>query len=262
MKETFIKLAKVEVDISPRQNIYFMGDLHNGANSQNEKLILKKHIRKIEKDKTGVVFLGGDLLDVQQFGKHASIKRGSIENDIESFLSITEPIHPQIAGITWGNHEERLFRDPVGVGTMPNLLYGHMSIAEEIKEKNPELVCTDLQCSLFATVNMKGGDPINMIIKHGHRSGKQSQVREHDEILRLIPDLDIISLHHTHSPYWWPTTKIDMDGKIHPVHIFRGSAYVGWMPYQQKKNLPPPLMGCWKVKFTKSGRPKPQLLCG
>lgn len=257
-----IELCRGEIDLRPNETINLIGDIHSGSNSGYEIEVLKRHIKHLARTKKRRILWGGDLLDAQQFSGTPSVNLSSIEQDIEQFLEITKPIHEQTDAITWGNHEERLFRKHTGKGIMPNVLFGYLSIASKIEEKNPNLICSDLQKSVHLKINLPSGDSKNLVLKHGHKAGRTSYMSEHDEMLRLYSDIDIISLHHIHFPQWLITSQITIDGENKPVDIFRGSAYVAWSPFQDKKNLPPSQMGYWELSITKSGRIKPDFKRG
>lgn len=237
MQELKVELIKATIEMKNGAYILF-GDLHHGNQGVGEIAREVRAIRHIKKHPEYRVGLNGDIIDNPQTSRLPTDKIISLDECLDITHKRLKPIFPQIDCMDWGNHEERTFREPFGKGLAPNKLYGHFSLAEAIQQVNPNAT----YAPLMRGIHLNLVTPIksyNILMKHGFRAGMTSDFKEYYECLQLYQDLDVICISHTHRPFIAPFCKVRDDGTLKRGWFVRGGAFTSWLPYQEKKNLPP-----------------------
>lgn len=255
MKTFKVDLVKATIDMT-KGAFVLLGDFHHGNQTPHEILRERRMIRHLAKHPEYRIGLNGDIIDNPQVSNLPSDKIISIDKCLEETSKMLKPIYSQITCMDWGNHEERTFREPFGKGLAPNKLYGHFSLATEIQDVNPEAVYAPLMKGIHLNIET----PVksySLLMKHGFRI---VPFKEYDECLRTYQDLDVIMISHTHRPFVAPFCKINDDGTLKQGWFVRGGALTSWLPYQEKKNLPPSPLAFVKIPFRKGILRSPQIV--
>lgn len=232
-----VDIVRSVTDIQ-NDSILCVGDTHHGNQDDTGKLAERSMIKYVIKHPKDKVFMNGDIFDCSQVSNHPSSEVTSIEEEINETTKILKPIYSQINAICWGNHDERIFREPFGKGVASNILYGHFSIAQSIKEKNPDLTYAPLMKGINMQIHTQKRD-YELLLKHGRRAGGNAHFGEFEEVMGVHNNLDIIAMGHTHRPFISPRCSIDPEGKAKVTWFVRTGAFTSWLPYQDKMNLPP-----------------------
>lgn len=253
-----IELVKSELDI---QNgaLVLLGDLHHGNQSPSDQFLEQKALNYLNKHKDYRIALNGDLIDNPQMSKLPTEKVTSVDEELAITSERLKPLYDQIDCVCWGNHEERTFREPFGKGVAQNTLYGHFSLAEEIKDVNPMLKYAPLMRGIHLQLHTPR-EVASVLIKHGCKAGVTRHFTEFEECLQIYQDVDYIMISHTHRPFIAPFCKIVSDGTVKQGWFIRGGAFTSWLPYQENRNMPPSTIGFVKVPVSNGRIQQPEIV--
>jgi predicted phosphodiesterase len=257
-----VEMITSELDLTHKvETIIALGDLHHGNQSLFDRQRELEAIKHIGKHPDWKVLINGDYIDCQQYGHHPNAESfKSVDEELIETSNILKPIMPQIYGITQGNHEERIFREPSGRGNTPNTLYGHFSLAKDIQEKyNDQMVYAPLGRGVHINLNTLNGEQY-WVMKHGHKAGKTTQNVEFDNMAALYPDVSAIILGHTHNPSVSMRHKVLHDKNKSFTWFIRGGAYTSWLAYQEKHDLPPAPVCCIKMTLNNGKLKQPEFV--
>ena len=207
-------------------NIYPLGDLHIGSKNCAEKKI-RAHVKRIQQDKRGLWFGGGDILDAikPQDAKRFDIQTlpdWLLEGDAEETrdklsdiidqqfcraVEILKPIAPRCLGLIEGNHERtirRLYNENI-----------HKGLCNRLKT-----VDLTAYCWLRLRFKMRGlARVIHIVACHGFGGGR-SEGAEPNHLGRMLKKwahADILFRGHSHTYHVMPPKPVlyvPANGKI------------------------------------------------
>lgn len=185
----------------PCCNLYTISDLHIGDAHADEHEIVRR-VDEARKDPYGVVILNGDLMNTATRNSVSDVY-GEIRSpmeQIEYLVTMLKPIRDKIAGVTTGNHENRVYRTD-GIDIM-RLVCRELGIEERY---GPDGVVVFLRFGLKNSHDRhKGRNNAQMYTiyaTHGSGGGR----KEGAKAIRLadmasIVDADVYLHSHTHLP--------------------------------------------------------------
>ncbi len=237
-------------------NFYFIGDIHLGTISCDEKK-LQADIDKIKDDDNAVVFLMGDICECitikdPRFDSGGLAKwcgwdgKSIINKQAMKAKEYFTPIKKKIFGIIEGNHEEKLGK--------------HNSI-----DMN-DLICDMLETQTLSYSTMIkfmfNKIPFTLVLHHGHGGGRKAGAkvnRIHDMGGDFV--FDMIVMGHTHEKGWVPQKPIIMmhQEKVKLNHRERYYGYSGsylktcmdnHSGYAERAGYPPVSLGMTKCTLS------------
>lgn len=202
--------------------IAILADVHNNFK------YLKEQVNLIKSNPSWKVVINGDFFDADQYSNFPTNKVLPLEETINESIRIMNPIFNQTIAYVWGNHEERVFRNPSGKGIMPNPFQVFFNAWRNINES---VVICEPMSSLIINANNK-----RIIFKHGHKAGKNMGIIEFNDILETTEGIDAIVLSHTHLPMHATRCRSD-NGKLQHIDCIRTTSGVLFSPYQDRGNM-------------------------